>query len=435
MRPAPRRPSYALALLATAGCFVPREQDRLVSDERCTACHGSPSNPGDPVERGAPPFDTAGHQEVSSPGVGAHQVHLTPSATHHAVACGECHVVPQRAQDVGHDDDPGPAEVTFGRLATADGGLASRYDATAGTCASTSCHGPERTSGVWTSPRSPEDACGSCHGVPPPHPHPASQSCWVCHDTLRPGTRDFLDAGTHVDGVLQVRAGPLDCAACHGAPPPAPHPQVVVCAGCHANVAPDGGFIDPGRHVDGVLDAVLPTGCVACHGSATNPAPPRDTRGTTSTSAPGVGAHQAHLSPSTARAVPCGECHRVPAQVLAPGHLDGVAEVAFTGVAASFGGAGLSYDRATNTCRVACHDLSAVLGRSVGALHPRPVWTQVGAGQAQCGGCHGLPPPPPHPRAPDGLASCADCHPDMTGFRFSWPDLHVDGKVTFVLPP
>lgn len=381
MRPALRASMGAVALLVLAGCFVPRDQDRTATDDRCTACHGSPSNPGDAVLRGAPPFDTKGNTEVAAAGVGAHQAHLFASATHAAVACGECHVVPTGASDEGHDDSDGPADVVFGPFATRDGGLAPSYDATAHTCRNTACHGPSTTS-VWMAPR------------------PSEQTC----------------------------------EACHGAPPPAPHPQLTTCGLCHMNLSADGGFVDAALHVNGVVEVNLPTGCVACHGSGVDPAPPQDTKGNTSTTAPGVGAHQAHLGASRARPVSCAECHRVPVEAQSPGHLDGVAQVVLSGVAVSYGGLGARYTPATSSCQVYCHDLAS-LDRDVGGSHHTPTWNRVDAGQAECGACHGLPPPFPHPTADGGVTTCGGCHPNMAADgTFDRPELHVDGRVTFILP-
>jgi hypothetical protein len=101
---------------------------------------------------------------------------------------------------------------------------------------------------------------------------------------------------------------PIGCDGCHGMPPSAPHPQMENCAACHARVValdPTAAFgvvvADPGRHVDGTVQAAQPTGCTSCHGevggrpASVASAPPRDTFGGTETSAMGVGAHAQHL--------------------------------------------------------------------------------------------------------------------------------------------
>ena len=106
-------------------------------------------------------------------------------------------------------------------------------------------------------------------------------------------------------------------------------------------MAPDNvTILDRTRHVDGKVDVAVVQSCTACHGS-TNPAPPLDLGGSSSTTTPGVGAHQTHVGgTSRSRAVPCAECHQVPTNVLDEGHIDTPrpAELTFSGVAVAFGG-------------------------------------------------------------------------------------------------
>jgi hypothetical protein len=123
------------------------------------------------------------------------------------------------------------------------------------------------------------------------------------------------------------------CGSCHGAPPPAPHPVGSNCATCHPTMEENSlAFRDPESHIDGKIDLVDPTatgGCTTCHGGATA-APPKDLSGATASAK--VGAHQAHLKTSTWRhAIACSSCHVVPQTVDAPGHRDGdnLAEVRF----------------------------------------------------------------------------------------------------------
>jgi predicted CxxxxCH...CXXCH cytochrome family protein len=260
-------------------------------------------------------------------------------------------------------------------------------------------------------------ACETCHPVPtvampatPTHPS---------------GTADLLtgyDAGTltcatgcHFGASPPwTQSGPLGCTGCHGAPPTYPHPQRTDCALCH----PMG---DRSLHVDGKVEVSVPTTCDACHGSATNPAPPRDLDGGTDRSRPGVGAHQTHVvGRGFARPVPCGECHVVPQTVLSPGHLDGVVQVTFSGAAvANLAAPTYSGGSCSNT---ACHDPSIWRGgTSAGGTDPAPQWaTSDGGPTTNCWSCHGYPPPPPHVMRTD----CQVCHP----FRV---DHHVDGVVDF----
>src|SRR6185369_9519609 len=161
---------------------------------------------------------------------------------------------------------------------------------------------------------------------------------------------------------------PLACSGCHSSPPAAPHPQVSNCTLCHAT--------DRGQHVDGIVEVAVPATCDGCHGSATNPAPPRSLDG-----GPDVGAHQTHVvGRGTSRPVPCGECHLVPATVRASGHLDGVTQVRFSGVALT-NLAMPTYAQGTCT-NTACHDVSNWTGGAPGGgATTSPTWS---GGQTTC---------------------------------------------------
>jgi len=71
-------------------------------------------------------------------------------------------------------------------------------------------------------------ACGACHGTPPPSPHPnvtlpqppspVGTSCHLCHPgTVKPDGTIDVAGGRHIDGILQVTGG--RCGSCHGVPP------------------------------------------------------------------------------------------------------------------------------------------------------------------------------------------------------------------------
>jgi len=539
----------AALLVAQPGCLERRDEPPLSgADGRCATCHGDPARAGDYLAKAAPPHDLLGATSTDYPGVGAHALHLTASTTHAAFACTECHLVPERTDSPGHADRARPAELAFGELART-GDRSPYYDGGTRNCTDSYCHGDART--TWTHPRSSDEACGTCHGLPPPAPHPQSQRCSVCHGDVIDSERHFLHPELHVDGVVEAsfgrcsschgteasaapppdtqggtrRSSPgvgaheahltggafsrplactechvlpadddepthidgdrarvtltgvaasdhhepsfdpetlrcngshchgpgvsasaspvwtddteLGCPSCHGAPPDLPHPQVAQCSLCHgAVVGDDGNILDRERHVDGHVDVAVPDDCTSCHGS-TNPAPPRDLRGHSDTSALGVGAHQTHvLGTPRSRPVPCGECHLVPDRVLAPGHVDTSlpAELDFSGVAVAFGAAP-TYS--AGTCRsTACHGAVFPDGDPSGGSHTSPTWTKVDGTQAPCGSCHGLPPPPPHPLAKLNPV-CSACHEDIApdNKTFLRPDLHVDGVVTFTLPP
>jgi predicted CxxxxCH...CXXCH cytochrome family protein len=369
--------------LSAAACLQSRNDDstRLAEVARCATCHGDATRAGDYLLRAAPPTDLAGGTDPSFPGVGAHSIHLDASSTHSAFACSECHVVPDRVDAPGHGDHGSPATLVFGSLARS-GDHAPRYDLATRSCRDSYCHGT--SDAVWNAPRSSQQACGSCHGLPPPLPHPQSDRCSLCHAAV-------------VDDALRI--------------------------------------ISPLLHVNGVVDVVKIDACTSCHGGA-NAAPPRDLAGDSGTSAAGVGAHQTHvLGTTSSRAVPCQECHVVPKEVLDPGHLDSAlpAEVRFSGAALA--------DAATPTysggsCQnTACHGAVFPDGNASGGTHTTPSWTQVDGTQARCGTCHSLPPPAPHPYLALNPV-CSACHQDIApdNRTFVRPDLHVDGIVTFSVP-
>lgn len=299
------------------------------------------------------------------------------------------------------------------------------------TCAGTYCHGGTLTGGVLTQPRWTDVggaamACGACHGAPPPAPHPAREDCATCHpDTVRADGSLNLEGGRHLDGRLDLAL--LTCDACHGAPPPAPHPASEACVLCHAGTVTAAGTIDSagGLHMNGRVDLSI-AGCDGCHGEPGQPAPPRALDGATETVDPGVGAHRAHLEAGTVRhPVACDACHVVPAELGAPDHLDGDsgAELRFSGLS-SFAGATPVYDPVTLSCADTwCHG-----GRLTGGRQTTPIWTRVDGSQLGCDACHGAPPPAPHP----AVGACETCHPetilpggdiDLEGGR------HIDGQV------
>ncbi|MCK6573025.1 CxxxxCH/CxxCH domain-containing protein [Myxococcota bacterium] len=187
-----------------------------VPADPCTDCHGGPDGP-------APPRAISGAVDPGAIGVGAHQRHLVGGTLRAGMPCESCHLVPDEIFAPGHIDGL-PAELTFAGLAGRDGAVPQWRPADA-TCAGTYCHGGTLTGGNLTTPRWTDVggaalACGACHGAPPPGPHPARADCATCHpETVRPdGTLD-LAGGRHLDGHLDVAL--LSCDTCHGAPPPA----------------------------------------------------------------------------------------------------------------------------------------------------------------------------------------------------------------------
>jgi predicted CxxxxCH...CXXCH cytochrome family protein len=541
--------SAALFALFPPACLETHgDSDEVAtSSTECTSCHGDPARSGEALRRSAPPLDLSQQTATGNPGVGAHSIHLGASETHGAVACDECHTVPDTVDAPGHDDTARPAELTFGDIART-GGLEPSYDPKRRTCLDSHCHGEGRP--TWTEPKTSAEACGSCHGLPPPAPHPQSDNCAGCHGDVIDADRRFVaperhvngrvdfeggecnlchggddnaappldtsgndeitaigvgahqahlvggdngrpvacdechrvpemvDEPTHADGLpaelafggvavaagktpswdrvsatcaeswchtpspADVHASPewnveaaLDCTSCHGAPPTEPHPQMTTCSLCHADVVGDDDrtIVAKNLHVNGSVEVAFDGTCNACHGSDDNDAPPRDVAGNSSTTEPGVGAHQAHvLGTDFSRAVPCVECHVVPQSALDLGHMDTArpAELTFSGAAIA-NGASPVYENGTCSS-TPCHGAVFPDGHDSGGSNTVPTWTRVGSGEAECGSCHGLPPPRPHPLP---TYPCNQCHENVAadGMSFVNPELHVDGIVTFAV--
>jgi predicted CxxxxCH...CXXCH cytochrome family protein len=129
-----------------------------------------------------------------------------------------------------------------------------------------------------------------------------------------------------------------------------------------------------------------PTSCTTCHGQ-----PPK------------TGAHEAH----TAQKLDCTTCHVKPLVYSDAGHLDGKVTVTLDQG---------SYQNG-QCSGVYCHGDTFTDSK---ATNTKPHWNG-GAGEAQCGTCHGIA-PSSHTRS-----DCASCHPkqfDGTGSR------HIDGKIS-----
>ena len=323
-------------------------------------CHGTDTS-------NAPPKSISGAMETTAVAVGAHQAHMNAAPTWHLkVECSDCHVVPAEVGSPGHIDGDNKAELTFS-IRT---GPNSTWN---GTTCTTGCHGTTAWGGTNTTPT------------------------W-----------------TLVDGSQSK------CGSCHGAPPPAPHPQVQNCASCHPTMEENSlTFRDPASHINGKVDLVDPSatgGCTTCHGTPTSAAPPKDLSGATTGAK--VGAHQAHLKQSTwHRDIACSACHQVPIAVDTPGHIDGdnVSEVKFD----TMNPAG-TY--AAGTCsNNYCHSN----GRGNTGTK---AWTATGP--LPCNGCHstdGTNQSGDHRRHAN--QKCSACHSTVVNAAMTIinPALHVNG--------
>jgi predicted CxxxxCH...CXXCH cytochrome family protein len=302
----------------------------------------------------------------SGPTTGAHTAHLTSGAYANAYACETCHNSSFAVVF------PPPS------LARSNGAIPT-FNSTAKTCSNVYCHagGPQLPLSGGTLPvpvfAPPSTvACGACHGVPPPAPHTQSTRCGDCHDGY---TATTVNKALHLNGVLNVSSG--SCTACHG---------------------------DAARTAT-TLNPQLPA------------APPTDVAGNTTTTSPGVGAHQAHLVAGSLRgAMACTECHTVPGDAA---HATQPLQLTW-GTLATMGGAAPSFNPSNLTCSSTyCHG-STLSGGSLVA----PIWNG-GSSQVVCGSCHGIPPASPHPSV-GPTVSCGDCHPGYTRTTVN-VDLHVDG--------
>lgn len=344
-----------LALLAGCAANAPAP-----GEPACQSCHGTEAS-------AAPPQALGGFTEVSNRGVGAHTAHREGTRLGVPIACEECHVVVTSVAQEGHIDDAWPAELKWGDLGKTGGAEITWNEDLS--CSGSYCHGATLTGGtvtapVWTDEGAAATACGACHGNPPPAPHPPGEACGSCHESARGG----LNPELHIDGILQVDGGPVSCDGCHGA----------------------GG----------------------------DPSPPPALNGSSDPNDPGVGAHETHLALTLADPIACSDCHAVPAATNDPGHLNGTTEVTQLGRAAS-NGITPAYDPTTQTCTNYCHD------PGLDGSTPGPTWTGA---LGVCGDCHAMPPPAPHPAS----SACSNCHSNAAaGPSISDPSTHIDGLVTF----
>ncbi len=383
--------------------------------EDCATCHGSAVNP-------APPEDLDGNTSTTVRGVGAHQAHLVIAGgtSGKILACQDCHVVPTALLDIGHIDTTSVdrAEVVMnGALATMTTGGGTivpdpTYDTTTFGCSTTYCHGTFENGNltnvpIWTNPATAD--CGTCHG-----------------DKTKTTTKEKALPKTLATGGT--------------------HPVGLECARCHTNIDGNASFTNTQAHVDGTINLKdLSNDCSACHGSATNAAPPIDLAGNSAVTNKGVGAHQAHLvGTGSALEVSCSECHTVPATVDltgADGHIDAVtgAEVVFNGTLARLATSGVtpnpSYMSGPATCgSTYCHGTF-----KNGNQSNAPVWNSAAGTGAQCGTCHGDVSQPTlaqralpggtHP----GWSTCQWCHTNVDATpAITNGSSHIDGSIDLV---
>lgn len=254
-----------------------------------------------------------------------------------------------------------------------------------------------------------------------------------------PGWSDPASANFHGKAIAASSWDMRQCRTCHGQTY-AGGAVGVSCLTCHTKSAG-------------------PENCTTCHGS-TNPAPPKDVSGNTSTTALGVGAHQVHLvGPRTISNTPinCSDCHHVPGSVYEPGHVDSPlpAEVVINNPLSKTPTGGITpapaFDYATGRCsNTYCHgnwrlkrqgtSLAFAYNDTATAMYGNnisPLWNG-GDPEAACGTCHGSmtsqgPSPVPKGHNFSTVTGCGAtfCHAgivDATG-KISDPVKHMNGKV------
>ncbi len=192
--------------------------------EACNTCHGNLLN-------SAPPRDLNNNFSTSSPGVGAHQVHVVGGNFSLGFDCNECHIKPDSLRSPGHlpidvnDTTLSRAEVEFqpsslSRNSTPSGTGDSlvpnpNYSYDQLTCSNTYCHGYFKNGNLNNTPKwnvvdGTQSACGTCHGLPPGGSHPSVSytSCAsFCHNDvveLFEGRLRIKDRTKHVNGKLSL---------------------------------------------------------------------------------------------------------------------------------------------------------------------------------------------------------------------------------------
>jgi len=164
--------------------------------------------------------------------------------------------------------------------------------------------------------------------------------------------------------------------------------QTDSCTACHGDDLHGGtSHVDCNScHAAGVF------ACNTCHGDSVSPSPPRDLHGVRITSALSVGAHRSHvLAGRLHTAYECTACHpnpTVPEHFATYGSTEPPAPVVLRSAPPP---SSATWDRTVGTCSNAyCHEPSGP--SDTAPTNPSPHWTNVGAGEAGCGTCHGLPP-------------------------------------------
>jgi predicted CxxxxCH...CXXCH cytochrome family protein len=165
-----------------------------------------------------------------------------------------------------------------------------------------------------------------------------------------------------------------------------------------------------------------PEDCSTCHAAPEDTGPFRGLR-----DGRGAGVHAIHVTGSDRfTAIDCATCHTVPETFDAPGHLDGVVDVVFSGVAEARGATPVFHAESGTCSGSACHGEGLEGGtRDIQAWYEAPP-------APTCTSCHGMPPETvaatvPHPASD----RCESCHFETAGPEWTIADaaLHGDGII------
>jgi predicted CxxxxCH...CXXCH cytochrome family protein len=216
------------------------------------------------------------------------------------------------------------------------------------------------------------------------------------------------------------------------------------CIRCHDQTVTSSGaiVINAGLHVNGLVETnVMDNGCASCHGTLSRgaggapatffeAAPPASVPGS-----PGAGVHVQHVNSPRSKSVECEECHlgSTAFEVFSPNpnsawlHADDVVDLRF-GPLASQGGAAPAYTLGSGGSCAATYCHGNFTG-GAGASNVTPTWLTTGV--LGCTACHGNPPALPHPQN-DGCAGCHGTGYSKTGNTTGTviQVAHVDGTTT-----
>ena len=150
--------------LAFSSCLKDRGDDIEADggNQDCAHCHELPPDDAHMGCDSCHPFPVT---------TGAHGVHIFGGEHGQILECSDCHTIPQEWFDEGHLN--AVVEVTFPEgIPVNDGSLDPHWDGYQ--CFDLYCHGASLTGGTDVAPHwngAPRE-CDSCHGNPPPSPHP-----------------------------------------------------------------------------------------------------------------------------------------------------------------------------------------------------------------------------------------------------------------------